>query len=67
MSVLIHADLEFSQDRTRRLTSKPDSAGAKPELIVVKRRKGNDTEYGMKYRIMVKETKSYISHQRTTE
>lgn len=54
MSVVIHAYLEFSQDRTRRLTSKPDSAGAKPEFIVVKERKGNDTEYGMKYRIMVK-------------
>lgn len=54
MSVVIHAYLEFLQDRNRRLTSKPDSAGAKPELIVVKGRKGNDTEYGMKCRIMVK-------------
>lgn len=40
--------------RTRKLTSKPDSVGAKPVLPTVKGRKGNDTEYGMKYRIMVK-------------
>lgn len=52
--VVIHAILPFPQHGTRRLTSKPDSAGAKPVFIVVKGRKGNATEYGMKYRKMVK-------------
>lgn len=47
-------DLSASTYGSRRLTSKPDSAGAKPVFIVAKGREGNATEYGMKYRIMVK-------------
>lgn len=54
MLVVIHAILVLPQYGSRRLTSKSDLAGAKPVFIVAKGRKGNATEYGMKYRIIVK-------------
>lgn len=54
MSVVIHEILLFPPHGARRLTSKPDSAGAKPVFIVVKGRKGNAIEYGTKYRITMK-------------
>lgn len=53
MSTVIHEILPFPQYGTRRLTSKPDSAGAKPVFVIVKERKGNATEYGRKCRIML--------------